>query len=114
MPSGARCLIEISWTGLAFPRSLTSVLSLSIMARAGKNFTAKPSKKGKHDKKLKDQVLALGGTEGDYDLVKDADKEPTAGKGTAEDVCLKSLYCMSTHLTTSPLCLARFPSSSRV
>ena len=26
MPSGARCLIEISWTGLAFPRSLTSVL----------------------------------------------------------------------------------------
>ena len=89
MPSGARCLIEISWTGLAFPRSLTSVLSLSIMARAGKNFTAKPSKKGKHDKKLKDQVLALGGTEGDYDLVKDADKEPTAGKDTAEDVCFK-------------------------
>ncbi|KAL1719897.1 CBF/Mak21 family-domain-containing protein [Schizophyllum commune] len=58
------------------------------MARAGKNFTTKPSKKGKHDKKPKDQVLALGGTEGDYDLVKDADKEPTAGKGTAEDPAL--------------------------
>ena len=59
------------------------------MARVGKNFTTKQSNKGKHDKKLKDQVLALGGTEGDYDLVKDADKEPTAGKGTAEDVCFK-------------------------
>ncbi|KAL1742994.1 CBF/Mak21 family-domain-containing protein [Schizophyllum fasciatum] len=56
------------------------------MARAGKS---KPlQKQGNHEKKLKDQVLALGGTKGDYDLVKDADKVPAGGKGIAEDPAL--------------------------